>query len=171
MPRVVPLIVGSTVVIGLASALLVITPQRSPGRSGLRETARRTRPDQISSISVPEPSQYPPQHTTPCDFSTYRPTRISDWLPRGVVRRAVPSYPADARRAGIKGTVNVFILIDRQGVVERVCSTGPRQLRKAAEAAAVEFRFRRPTINEGIDPFGYIQETLVFKFVLDEPTP
>jgi TonB family protein len=73
-------------------------------------------------------------------------------------------YPSDARRRGIKGTVSVFILINREGAVERVCSTGPKELRKAAEAAAVKFRFRRPIMNEGDDPFEYIQETLVFNF-------
>jgi TonB family protein len=81
----------------------------------------------------------------------------------------MPSYPTEARRRGVKGTVNVFILINRQGAVERVCSTGPKELRKAAEAAAVEFRFKRPTINDGVDPFGYIQETLVFKFLPNSP--
>ena len=105
---------------------------------------------------------------THCDFSAYRPTRISDWLPAGVLKRATPSYPAAARLKGVGGTVNVFILINRQGAVERVCSIGPKELRKAAEAAAVEFRFRRPTINDGTDSFGYIQETLVFKFVPDD---
>jgi TonB family protein len=81
----------------------------------------------------------------------------------------MPSYPTEARRRGVKGTVNVFILINRQGAIERVCSTGPKELRKAAEAAAVEFRFKRPMINDGVDPFGYIQETLVFKFLPSSP--
>ena len=45
----------------------------------------------------------------------------------------------------------------------------PKNLRKAAEAAAVEFRFKRPMMNDGVDPFGYIQETLVFKFLPSSP--
>lgn len=158
-------IVGALVVIGLGSALVLITRQPSQTRMVVTETTTQTRPDEVLPISVPEPSQYPPQHITVCDFNAYGPTRISDWLPRGITRRAMPSYPIAARRRGVKGDVTVFILINRQGAVERVCSTGPKELRKAAEAAAVQFRFRRPTINDGIDPFGYIQETLVFKFV------
>ena len=167
--RPTPYIFGALVVIGLGSALVLMTTQRSQRRSVVTETATRTRPDETSPIPVPEPSQYPPQHTTPCDFTAFRPTRISDWLPRGIARRAVPSYPTEARRRGVRGTVNVFILINRQGTVERVCSTGPKELRKAAEAAAVEFRFKRPTINDGVDPFEYIQETLVFKFLPSSP--
>jgi outer membrane biosynthesis protein TonB len=158
-------IVGALVVIGLGSALILMTPQPSHKRMVVTETATRTRPDGESVMSVPDPSEYPSQHTTPCDFTAYVPTRISDWLPRGITKRATPSYPVDARRRGVKGNVSVFILINRQGAVERVCSTGPTELRKAAEAAAVQFRFRRPTINEGIDPFGYIEETLVFNFL------
>jgi TonB family protein len=89
-------------------------------------------------------------------------------LPAGVLKRTKPTYPAQARLKKTAGTVNVFVLINRQGYVERVCSIGPKELRSSAESAAVEWRFRRPTINEGIDPFGYIQEILVFKFVLDQ---
>jgi TonB family protein len=162
--RSAPFLVGSLVVIGLSSSLFLITPPRIPSGSRVQQPLNEIRRDQISSVFVPEPYEYPSQHTMPCDFSRYRPNRIPDWLPRGVVQRAIPSYPADARRRGIKGTVNVLILINMQGTVERVCSTGPRALRKAAEAAAVKFRFRRPTINDGVDPLGYIQETLVFKF-------
>ena len=163
--RPTPFIFGALVVIGLGSALVLMTSQRIQRSS----VVTRTRPDETSPILVPEPSQYPPKHTTTCDFTAFRATRISDWLPRGIARRAMPSYPTEARRRGVKGTVNVFILINRQGAVERVCSTGPKELRKAAEAAAVEFRFKRPTINDGVDPFGYIQETLVFKFLPNSP--
>lgn len=163
--RPTPFIIGALVLIGLGSALILITPQRSQTRMVVTETATRTLSDEASPIPLPEPSQYPPQHTTVCDFNAFGPTGISDWLPRGITRRALPSYPTPARRRGVKGDVTVVMLINRQGAVERVCSTGPRELRKAAEAAAVQFRFRRPTINEGIDPFGYIQETLVFKFL------
>lgn len=166
-------IFGSLVLVSIASTLLII----SPHPAGLRQSDPRLRI--AGSMTTPkanpmpptaprDPDQFPPEHADPCDFSAYHPTSISDWLPAGVLKRTKPTYPAQARLKKTAGTVNVFVLINRQGYVERVCSIGPKELRSSAESAAVEWRFRRPTINEGIDPFGYIQEILVFKFVLDQ---
>lgn len=149
----------------LLSVVALVTILGTENRTPKSEPASNPQPEPATSISVPEPSEFPPQHSSVCDFSAERPARISDWLPRGIVRRAVPSYPAHARSRGIRGTVNASILIDRNGAVERVCSTGPAELRMAAEAAAVEFRFRRPMLNRTSDPFGLIQETLMFDFV------
>jgi len=163
---------GSVIVIGTALSLLVVASRKDPrAERAAHEEKGPIKPEHELPVVVPEPAGFPPQHTTPCDFSTYHPMRISDWLPGGIVKRATPSYPADARRQGIRGTVKVFVLINRDGAVERVCSNGPSALRKAAEAAAVQFRFRRPTINQGTDPFGFIQETLVFRFVPDGSQP
>ena len=112
-------------------------------------------------------SQFPREHLNDCDFSAYTPMRISDWLPGGILKAVKPLYPAEAKLHRVAGLVKVGILINKQGRVERVCSTGPEALRPAAEVAASEYRFRRLTINEGTDPFGYIQETLFFEFKLD----
>ncbi|MBN8734601.1 MAG: TonB family protein [Acidobacteria bacterium] len=148
--------------------MALVTILGTGNRKPKRESSSKIQSGPATSVAVPEPSDFPPQHSSVCDFSAERPARISDWLPRGIVRRAVPSYPAHARSRGIRGTVNVSILIDRNGAVERVCSAGPAELRMAAEAAAVEFRFRRPMLNRTSDPFGLIQETLVFDFVPDD---
>ncbi|MBL0161174.1 MAG: energy transducer TonB [Bryobacterales bacterium] len=67
-------------------------------------------------------------------------------------------FPVQARLRGVGGTVNVFVLINREGSVARLCSVGPEELRMAAESAAAFWRFRRPTINQGTDPFRYIKK-------------
>lgn len=166
-------VVASLILIAVASALLNVS--RRP--SSLRMTDAKwfgVPAIALAPVSVPtsnrDPSQFPPEHLSACDFSGYKPTRISDWLPAGVLKSVKPAFPAQARLRGVDGTVNVAVLINRQGSVERVCSTGPKELRTAAEVAAVEFRFRRPTLNKGIDPFGYIQETLVFRFKIEKKT-
>jgi len=93
---------------------------------------------------------------------------MSDWLPHGILKRATPTYPLEARRQRIHGRVLVSVLINKKGEVERVCSLGDPLLGAAAESAALQFRFRRPSFNGGIDLLGYIKETLVFDFVLEE---
>ncbi len=165
-------IVGSLCLIGIASGLLMIEPGaaelRLPnpiGRAALAPPAQHRH--SVLSAAQRQADQFPPEHASPCDFSTYKRLSISDWLPAGVLKSVRPVYPAHARAKGISGTVNVRILINRQGHVERVCSIGPEELRVAAEIAAAEWRFRRPTINKGVDPFPYIEEGLVFNFVID----
>lgn len=167
--RATAFIVCCVVVASIGVALLLTS---SPGvlsgdakQKVQRHSVRPLQSDPTLPLNVQDPTHFPPQHTDRCDFSEYHPTRISDWLPAGVVDRAIPSYPVQARLKGVGGTVNVFVLINREGSVALVCSVGPEELRMAAESAAVLWRFRRPTFNQGTDPFGYIQETLPFKFV------
>ncbi len=113
--RLTPFIVGTLLVIGLGSVLVRITPQAS-----------RTRLAPIVSLA---PSLHPPQHTTPCDFANYVPPRIPDWSERSITGRARSSYPTGSQQRGMEGTVTVYLLINREGVVERACSTGPGELR------------------------------------------
>lgn len=168
--RGIAFILGGAAVVGVASALLLVSHSRVRGGDAKRQPASAVtvpRPDSLLAAPRRDPTQFPPEHVDACDFRAYRPTRISDWLPRAVPSSVRPEYPAQARRNRIAGTVNMFVLINRKGRVERVCSVGPKDLRMAAETAAAEWQFRRTTINAGIDSFGYIQETLVFKFVLE----
>ena len=76
----------------------------------------------------------------------------------------MPKNPDVALRKRIGGLVLVGVLIDRQGTVERTCSTGPSELRAAAESAAVQFRFRRPLINDRVDLLHYIRDWISFRF-------
>jgi TonB family protein len=107
------------------------------------------------------------RHSSDCDFKSYKPVHMSDWLSRGILKRATPAYPLEARLQRIHGRVLVSMLINKKGEVERVCSIGDPLLGAAAESAALQFHFRRPSFNGGIDLLGYIKETLVFDFVLE----
>jgi TonB family protein len=111
-----------------------------------------------------------------CGFSTFRPVRVSDFLPRAVLRREEPQYPRATKAAGITGTVRVRVLINSNGFVERTCpefAVGlprpDRNLVIAAEAAALQWTFEpKFGITSTRTPRSmYIQDVLVFKFVLD----
>ncbi|HEY2971961.1 MAG TPA: TonB family protein [Pyrinomonadaceae bacterium] len=61
-----------------------------------------------------------------------------------------PSYPEDARAAGVSGTVLVRVVIDEKGTVIRACALkGPRLLVRPSEIAAYRARFT-PTKLSGI---------------------
>jgi TonB family protein len=64
------------------------------------------------------------------------------------LKRVVPSYPAQAKTAGISGKVRVFVLVDEAGKVSVINSEGPGLLRGPAEAAARGWVFP-PTIVDG----------------------
>jgi TonB family protein len=81
------------------------------------------------------------------------------------VKSVKPSYPEQARRLGVHGRVLVSVLINNEGGVERVCSSGDPLLAPTAEAAALGFQFRREGFMKSL---GYIRESLVFDFVLDK---
>jgi len=102
-----------------------------------------------------------------CNFERFKPLRVgSDWS-RGIVRRVEPTYPPEAKRRSIAGTVIVRILIHETGEVQQVCSRGPKLLRPAAERAAFDWLFDTPLLNGKKVP--YILAQLTFNFVLAEP--
>jgi TonB family protein len=138
------------------------TPDFIPG-------APLTAPPFINRDEMQIESKKPRTHTSTCDFSRYHPVRISsDWMWRGgIVKRVKPEYPPEVKMERIQGEVAVRVLIDRNGEVEQACGTGPALLRDAAERAALGWLFRPPRLNG--EPFPYIQEVLVFKFVPEEP--
>ena len=102
-----------------------------------------------------------------CDFSVYKPVRVSDWLPRGIVKQVTAAYPPDAKLRGISGRVFVKVLIDKNGDVVRACAQGPAVLRRAAEDAALKWKFNTPTLN-GKEKFPYLQDVVTFDFVIDD---
>ena len=58
-------------------------------------------------------------------------------------RIVTPEYPSEAKRKRLEGKVTVKVLVDKQGKVEDVQFVhGPEIFRKAAMAAARQFRFR-----------------------------
>jgi TonB family protein len=114
-----------------------------------------------------------------CGFSKLRPSRISEFTNRAVIKKATPEYPPAAKAKGMTGTVRIRILINKQGLVERTCplygASEPqpdRSLVTAAEAAALQWTFQP---NFGFPPghllgFDYIQDILEFEFALPPTT-
>lgn len=103
-----------------------------------------------------------------CDFSGFRPLRMSsEWL-RGntILKRIEPVYPPEAKSKHLQGRVSVRVLVNRKGEVERVCGTGQRLLRSAAEDASLQWLFRTPELNG--QKVAYVEATLIFDFVLDK---
>jgi TonB family protein len=110
----------------------------------------------------------PKGHSRNCDYSERHPLRMSDWLWRGgIAKRVEPSYPPEAMRRRLHGKISVRVLINGNGEAERACGKGQPLLRNAAEDAARQWRFRTPELNGKRIP--YVEETLVFDFVLDVP--
>jgi TonB family protein len=78
-----------------------------------------------------------------CDFTTYQPVRESHFVQRTVRKKVKPIYPPEAANRGIQGWVNVKILVDRDGNVEKACAVdGDQTLRYAAEKAALQWKFK-----------------------------
>ena len=102
-----------------------------------------------------------------CDFSDLKPARETHFAVRNLVFKLLPVYPSEALKERISGTVNVSIVIDRKGLVNRACAlNGPAALRGAAEAAALKFRFK-PNFGRRPASLGttlYRQDVLVFDF-------
>lgn len=63
-------------------------------------------------------------------------------------KRLTPSYPAQARMAGVSGVVRVQVTVDEEGKVSVNSSEGPMLLRQAAEDAARGWGFP-PTVVAG----------------------
>jgi protein TonB len=77
------------------------------------------------------------------------PVRIAIIEPSSLIHRVDPDYPPLARQARIQGSVTLHILIDETGVVTKVeVVSGPPLLRKAAEDAVWQWRYK-PTILNG----------------------
>jgi protein TonB len=65
-----------------------------------------------------------------------------------VIKRVLPVYPEWARKAMVEGRVEVRLLLDRSGRVERVVeATGPDSLQAAAIEAARQWVFAPATQN------------------------
>ena len=65
------------------------------------------------------------------------------------IRIVAPEYPEAARKSKLEGAVNLKVLVDKAGNVEKVeVISGPEIFRTAAVAAARQFRFR-PGRHEG----------------------
>ncbi len=65
-----------------------------------------------------------------------------------LIFRTVPTYPPNARRVGVEGTVHILCLVDRDGTVKRLAATsGHPLLRDAAVQAVRRWRFNPASLN------------------------
>lgn len=87
----------------------------------------------------------------PGDQSLPKPRRIrvgGEGMQRQLVYRVKPKYPEEARKAHIKGTVRLRIVIGEDGNVKEVQSIeGEPVLVKAASEAVRQWRYRPTTLN------------------------
>jgi len=61
------------------------------------------------------------------------------------VKRVEPSYPPDARAAGVTGSVIVRVVVDEQGnVVSARAVSGPEPLKESAVLAAIAWKWESP---------------------------
>lgn len=101
-----------------------------------------------------------------CDFSDFKPVRISHFVQSNLERRVVPEYPLGAVDRGADGVVSVKILVDREGSVVRSCThDGDSELAKAAEEAVLKWKFKRDVV-PGFET--YVEEGVSFRFILDD---
>ena len=78
-----------------------------------------------------------------CDFTAYHPVRESHFVSRTVRKKVKPIYTPEAANRGVHGWVNVKILVNRDGNVEKACAVdGDQILKGAAEKAALQWKFK-----------------------------
>jgi TonB family protein len=78
-----------------------------------------------------------------CDFTAYHPIRESHFISRTVRRKVKPIYPPEVANRGVQGWVNVKILVNRDGNVEKACAVdGDQTLKDVAEKAALQWKFK-----------------------------
>jgi len=125
------------------------------------------------SLSCSEKQETPKRRTVPtttaedsCDFAPFKPLKGSfDSHPNPNDVIATPSYPDEARSAGIEGVVALSLLVNGSGNVEQVCvQSGDPKLIKTSEEAARKSTFAPILINGKAVP--YVERTLRFNYVL-----
>jgi periplasmic protein TonB len=66
-----------------------------------------------------------------------------------LVHMVKPKYPKSAKKAGIKGTVRLHIIVDQDGhVIEVKPLEGDPQLAQAASDAVRQWRYKPLTLNQ-----------------------
>jgi TonB family protein len=107
-----------------------------------------------------------------CDFTVYQPVRESHFVQRAVTKKVEPIYPPDAVNRGIQGWVNVKILINRDGDVEKACAIdGDQSLKDAVEKAALQWKFKPHFGAAKATEAGsrkYMEDVITFNFDLEK---
>lgn len=140
------------------SMMAVNMPQESGRRSGNEKT-------ETVSDGSPE---------TACDFSAYKPVRISHFIPMAAIKRLKPKYPQEAATRGLQGQIQVKILVSSERIVEKACATnGDELLRKTAEGISLQWKFKPNfgfSANRRSTPANkrYVEDFLIYNFILDK---
>lgn len=110
------------------------------------------------------PQQEKDKQKDECDFSDYKPIRISDYrIP--IRKRVEPEYPKLAVEGGIVGRVTVKVLVDLKGDVVRACAaTGHPVLKEPAIESALKWKFIRNCKRCFGRRARYMEEWIVFRF-------
>jgi len=82
--------------------------------------------------------------------------------PAVVIEKVNPRYPAEARRLGVRGTVELDAEVDEHGkVVRALAVSGPLMLRPAAAEALLKWRFK-PAQRRGVNLRSTARVSVVF---------
>ena len=82
--------------------------------------------------------------------------------PAEAVEKVTPRYPTEARRLGVKGTVELDADVDANGkVIRALAVSGPVLLRPAAAEALLKWRFK-PAQRDGINLKSTVRVSVVF---------
>ena len=106
--------------------------------------------------------------TKECDFSKYRPLKVSHFLQMALVEQIQPKYPAVGKAVRAQGKVRIKILVDRNGKVQKACAVeGHPLLQSTSLYAAYKSRFKS---NFGFSKASFkgkqfITDELVYNFV------
>ena len=155
-------------IVNVVNGLEISASARDP----LKESAPSTRPPRIGSIgltnreldsaiprlpwltgnvpSIPRLGEPPPpdSNTTP-NVAPATLTGSRAIIQGQAIKRVDPPYPDFAKRYGLKGSVDVEVIVDQSGkVITARALSGPAMLREAAVSAAQLWRFR-PTLMNG----------------------
>lgn len=120
-----------------------------------------------------------PSGENKCDFTSYKPARLSHFTKLATLSRAFPVYPKEAAQRQIQGLVNVKILVNRTGNVVEACSVdGHPVLQEAARSAALQWKFKanygfgKPKRGrKEVIPNECVEDVLLFNFTLDKGGP
>ena len=133
--------------------------------SGIQSCERKPSPTSHGINSTQQQSQRDPKaRVLECDFSSFKALKMHS-LP--AVSLITPTYPAEAKDRRIGGTVHVKVIVDEKGTVLKACVIeGDESLRKAAEAAALEAKFKPGLWNSYLaERYDYAEFIITYNFV------
>jgi TonB family protein len=89
---------------------------------------------------------------------------------RGVILKQVtPAYPSEARSRGIQGLVRISVLVNKDGVPEKLrVLSGPLELVNASLDAVKQWRYKPYKLNGKAVP---VETSIDIKYVIPPKTP